>query len=136
MAVGTPGGLFVVCRAFKAHGKLYNVGDVIDDVTEIKLYRSRLADRNIVEFMVGRETENTNWLAYITARTQATLDSRIYALCGKTSPKVAVEEQDKDPVVAKNTVQSKSTKTTTKVKTTTSTSTATKARVNTTKAAE
>lgn len=98
MSIGTPGGLFIVRRAFKAHGILYNIGEIIEDPTVIKLYRSRLADRDIIELLDGG-IENPSWFDYLTARTTMTLDPLIYKICNiplpvlqEEIPKVASKE--------------------------------------------
>jgi len=59
--------MFVVVRAFKDHGVLYEAGTVITDPSSIRLFRSRLGSRNIVD-MRQDQTHNRNWIDYLQAR--------------------------------------------------------------------
>ena len=95
------GGLFVVRRPFKACGVLHNVGEVIEDPTELKLFRSRLGDRDIIELLPEQETVNLSWLEYMEARATEAIDSRVYALAGKEDPNEVkpVDEKPADSVV-------------------------------------
>lgn len=79
--------LYVVRNSFKAHGKLYEVGDIIDDPSSIKLFRSRVAARDIVELSESKR-DCKAWFEYLQARSKKELDPRIYTACGIQAPKV------------------------------------------------
>lgn len=96
MYQGVEGGLFVVRRPFKAHGILHNVGEVIDDPTSIKLFRSRLSDRDIIELFPDNELENLSWLEYLESRATEPIDARVYEYAGEKPP-VKDEQPPADP---------------------------------------
>lgn len=80
------GGLYVVRRPFKAHGILHDVGEVIEDPTSIKLFRSRLSDRDIIELFPDNELENLTWLEYLESRATGPIDARVYEYAGEKPP--------------------------------------------------
>lgn len=86
MRNGLEGGLYVVRRSFKAHGVLYEAGQVLEDPTAIKLFRSRLADRDILVLKPGDYNNNQNWVDYLSTRVVGNLDPRIVAMTKKAEP--------------------------------------------------
>jgi hypothetical protein len=92
------GGLFVVRRNFKAGGVLFNVGEVIENPMEIKLFRSRLNDRDIIELLPGNDATNQEWLEYMKPRTQDIIDSRVYEFCGVEAPIFTLVEDIIPPI--------------------------------------
>lgn len=82
--------LYVVRRPFKAHGNLFEAGTIIDDPASIKLFRSRLGNRDIVQLIEGSD-KNQLWYDYLSTRVQTPMNDRILKICGKLpveTPKV------------------------------------------------
>lgn len=86
-------GLYVVRRAFKAHGNLYLVGQVIEDPTSIKLFRSRLSERYVVKFSPDTVVQNKIWMNYMETRLGVELDQRILDMCEEKEEPIQEDEK-------------------------------------------
>lgn len=82
--------IYVARRPFKAQGILFETGVVIDDPNSIKLFRSRLGNRDIVELSEG-SSQNQMWYEYLTTRAKMPLDDRILVICGLKEATTPVE---------------------------------------------
>ena len=77
--------IYVVRNAFYAHGKLYEVGTIIDDPTSIWVFRSRLNTRDIIQLGVDKKLD-AMWFSYLSTRVRGDIDARIYKVCGEALP--------------------------------------------------
>lgn len=82
--------IYVVRRPFKSQGILFEAGVVVDDPNSIKLFRSRLGSRDVVELSEG-SSQNQMWYEYLTTRAKMPLDDRILVICGLKEATTAVE---------------------------------------------
>lgn len=97
MLVQKLGGLYVVRRPFKSKGILYPAGKVLVNVAEIRYWKSRVANRDILSLFPNNDKENLPWIDYLENRTGKLLDSRIYELIqdkSKVKGKIVLENKE------------------------------------------
>lgn len=87
------GDLLVVRRCFKAQGRLYQVGEVIENPNDIKFIRSRLASRDVILLNANEKERAINWVPYLEARSQQEIDPRIYAVANGEIPTIEAKAE-------------------------------------------
>ena len=92
---------WVVRRSFKTHGQLMEIGTVVEDLSTISVYRSRIADRDLVQFGIDRR-KDAMWYEYLKPRVNKPLDKRILEAVGLATESL-VEESAEEVIIKKKT---------------------------------
>lgn len=102
--------LLLVRRSFKDRGNLFEAGSVITDPSSVRLFRSRLGCRDIVELREDNP-KDAMWIEYLENRGAIVAKEAKDFYSTKEASKVATKVKITEKPVTKATVNTKATKT-------------------------